>query len=83
MHLKKPICSTPVGGVREAIIDGKTGFLFDIEDDAKLSEKIKILTEKKVKDEIVSNSHKLILNNFIADLHTKRIHQIFESIRRK
>ncbi len=38
--MEKPIIASNIGGSKETIIDGKTGFLFDAGNSKKLSEKI-------------------------------------------
>jgi L-malate glycosyltransferase len=84
MHLNKPVCATPVGGVPEAIEDGVTGFLFDIEDDAALAEKIRTLVEQpEVRNRIVENAAKLVSEQFLATTHTERIGELFRTLQQK
>jgi glycosyltransferase involved in cell wall biosynthesis len=35
-----PVVATPVGGIRETVVDGETGFLVPVDDDAALAERI-------------------------------------------
>lgn len=84
MHLKKPVCATPVGGVPEAVEDGVTGFLFGIEDDAALAEKIRLLIERpQVQEKIVENASRLVSEQFLAKTHTEVIIKLFETIAQK
>lgn len=40
MACEKPVIATNVGGVPEVAVDGRTGFLFDVDDDAALARRI-------------------------------------------
>ncbi|MDP1853766.1 MAG: GT4 family glycosyltransferase PelF [Candidatus Omnitrophota bacterium] len=62
-----PVVATDVGGNREVITDGVTGYIVPPEDDALLAEKIKILIEDRA------------LANSFADAGRKRIRESFSN----
>lgn len=81
MLLKRPVCATPVGGVPEAIEDGKTGFLFPVDDAQALANCIKKLyLEPQTRKTIVENAYDLVMNEFSSDVHTETVTTMFESI---
>ena len=43
MAALKPVIATDVGGASEAIVDGKTGFLVESDDDHALAEYLRVL----------------------------------------
>jgi len=81
MLLKRPVCATPVGGIPEAIEDGKTGLLFPIDDAQALANSIKKLhLETQTNERIVKNAYNLVTNEFRPGAHTKTVTAMFESI---
>jgi glycosyltransferase involved in cell wall biosynthesis len=81
MLLKRPVCATPVGGIPEAIEDGKTGFLFPIEDSQALANCMKKLhLEPPTREMIVKNAYDLVTREFGSKIHTKVVTEVFKSV---
>jgi glycosyltransferase involved in cell wall biosynthesis len=84
MLLCRPIVATPVGGVGDTIKDGQTGFLFPVDDDRALAERIQwLMTEPGRREQIVSRAYEYVQSNFSPEGHTYRITEIFRSIARE
>jgi glycosyltransferase involved in cell wall biosynthesis len=81
MLLGVPICATPVGGVPEAIIDGKTGFLVEIGNDALLAEKVaQLASDAALRAAITKSARALTHEIFSLDIQTKAVTAVFNSI---
>lgn len=71
MLLKVPVCATPVGGIPEAIIDGKTGHIFEVNNAVQLAEKIqKLLIDSIARQDIIENAFNFAKFNFDEELNT-------------
>lgn len=78
MLLGVPVCSTPVGGVPEAIIHGKTGFIFDIDDHIGLAEQINtIVNDSGIRNKIINNAFSFASKTFIPEVQTEIVKQTF------
>jgi glycosyltransferase involved in cell wall biosynthesis len=81
MVLRRPVCATPVGGIPEAIIDGETGLLFEVDDDRMLARQIeRLLTDSVLRDKIVEQAYEYVLKGFTPDEHTRIVTEVFESV---
>ncbi len=81
MYLKKPIIATPVGGIPEAIIDGMTGYLFDVDDDVHISKLLATLIDKpELRKKIVDDAYCFVIEKFKLHNHTTVVANVFESI---
>lgn len=71
-----PVFSTNVGGIHEAIINGETGFLFELKDSKKYIETLEmIMKDKALRSTMSSNCKKVFLENFTIDkMHEKTEH---------
>ncbi len=75
---KKPIIASNVDGVRETIIDGKTGFLFKKGFPEDLSDKIlKLATSEQLRKEMGENGFKYVLENFSKEKMTKEYQNLY------
>lgn len=56
MLLKVVVCATPVGGIPEAITNGKTGYIFDVNNSLELANYLNILIQDKVNYDLIAQS---------------------------
>ncbi len=56
MQMARPVLGTPVDGLTEAIVDGETGFLFDLGDDAGLAKVMLRLLENRAAAEAMGQA---------------------------
>ena len=81
MYLKKPVCATPVGGISEAIIDGRTGYLFEVDDDVRMANVLAtLIDEPKLRKKITEQAYCFAINRFKLDDHTAVVASVFESV---
>lgn len=72
MLLKVPVCATPVGGIPEAILHKKTGYLFDVNDAHGLANALKIMIDYPLDTEVlVENAYNFALETFNEDKNTQ------------
>jgi len=80
MLLKRPVCATPVGGIPEAIEDGKTGFLFGVDNDEALASKVaRLVLESSLRGEIVEQAYNFLRKELSSDDHTRVVMKVFRS----
>jgi glycosyltransferase involved in cell wall biosynthesis len=80
MLLRRPVVTTPVGGICDIITDGKTGLVFSVDDDAALADQIqKVITNPEETAKIVEQAFKFAKENFSPDLFVERVMGIFLS----
>jgi glycosyltransferase involved in cell wall biosynthesis len=74
-----PVIGTNVGGIRDIITDGKTGFLVQPKNSKALFEKMLILLEDKKLFELMSKaSRKRIENCFSCDIIGNKLYNVFK-----
>ncbi len=81
--MKKPIVSTDVGGLKELVIDGETGYLIEVGDYVCLADRIKILMDDKEKmlkmgENIYEKVKNEFSSDFMAEEHVKIYNEIIE-----
>lgn len=76
----KPVIASRIGSFTELIDDGKTGFLFDINNVNDLIDKIKIIDNEEMIEYLGKNARKKVEDEFNADLHYKRLIEVFRSM---
>ena len=82
--MKKPIISTNVGGLKELIIDGETGYLVDVGDYRELAKKMNIFLDDKDKlEEIGKNLYEKVKNEFSSDAMAEEHVKIYKEIIKK
>jgi len=64
MALERPVAATPVGGVGDLVIPGKTGWLFDVEDDEGLAEAVTEALDAGRRGRIVRQAFEHMRENF-------------------
>ena len=76
-----PVIGTNVGGIKDIIIDGKTGFLVPPKDSKALFEKMLILLEdKKLSESMGEASRKRVEDYFSCDVIGKKLYNVFEEV---
>jgi len=78
---KKPIIASDIEGIREAVIDGKTGYLFKTGSAKDLFEKILELYEnEELRKEMGESGYKFVFENFSKERMVKEYQNLYESI---
>ena len=78
---KKPIIASDVEGVREAVIDGKTGYLFSPGSEKDLAEKILELTKsKELSERMGENGLEFVSKNFSKERMIKEYQKLYQLI---
>ena len=78
---KKPIIASDVEGVREAVIDGKTGYLFSPGSEKDLAEKILELTKsKELRERMGENGLEFVSKNFSKERMIKEYQKLYQLI---
>ncbi len=76
----KPVIGSDTGGIRETIIDGITGLLFEPGNIQNLAEKIKLLyTDSSLARKLGEAGRKRYLENFNEDIFVKVLNNIYKS----
>ncbi|RKD25320.1 Glycosyltransferase involved in cell wall bisynthesis [Caminicella sporogenes DSM 14501] len=79
--LKKPTISSDVGGIKDIIFHGKTGYLFKKGDSQELSNlMLKLASEKEDWSRLGNNLYEYVKNNFSTEIMAKRHIEIYKSI---
>jgi len=78
---KKPIIASDVNGVRETIIDKKTGYLFKPSSAEDLAEKIiELLRSKELRRKIGENAFDFISENFSKEKMIEKYQKLYQSL---
>lgn len=81
MVLGKPVIATPVGGIGDAIKDGRTGFLMPIDDDEVLANLVlQFVKNPLLKEKIITNASDFVMKHFNPEVHTAGIEKILHKI---
>lgn len=73
MAAGRPVVATNVGGARETIIDGETGYLVASDDDEAMAKRlIEILGDRKKADEMGKKGKRHITDNFSSDAQLEK-----------
>jgi glycosyltransferase involved in cell wall biosynthesis len=84
MILKRPVISTPVGGVVDLIADGKTGLLGPVDDARALAENIeKLIHDRNLIDCITQKAYEQVIESFSVKNHVKAVRYAFEDVLEK
>lgn len=76
-----PVITTPVGGIVDIIQDGINGLIYNIYDIQKLSDNLSILiSSEKLRNKIVTETDKLVKNEFNISTINKQLDYIYSSI---
>lgn len=74
-----PVLCSRVGGMKEIIVDGETGFLFDIESSSEFDEKIKNIATGKINlNQIRKNAYISVKQRFLFDTMVEKTLNVYE-----
>ncbi len=77
MAMERPVIGTHAGGMKEAIVDGKTGFLVSSGNPHQLAQALQKLTESpSLRKSLGHNARELVLNKFSLDESVRRISNV-------
>lgn len=81
MILRRPVISTPVGGVTDLIIDGETGLIVPVDDTKALAQSIeKLMLDKELRNRIAQKASEHMYKNFSLDKQIETLSTVFENI---
>ena len=78
MILRRPVISTPVGGITNLIINGETGLLVSVDDENALAQGLeKLMLDKAFARGLTEKAHKHIYENFYTDRQIDLVREAF------
>jgi L-malate glycosyltransferase len=81
MAAGKPVVATDVGGAREAIVEGGTGFLVPTNDDAALTECIvRLLTDRDLAARLGSAGRERVRARFSPEVQLSKTLELYHSL---
>jgi len=76
-----PVIASNTGANSEIIEDGKTGYIYELNNPIDLSEKIKLLyTDRNQLLRFSKYAQKKALNEFTADINAKKIYELYQQV---
>jgi glycosyltransferase involved in cell wall biosynthesis len=76
-----PVVATDVGGVREAIVEGETGYVVSAGDDQKMAERIIQLLNEPARARVMGERGKLIVSDkFSCDRHLRNTLDLYDEL---
>jgi glycosyltransferase involved in cell wall biosynthesis len=84
MSCKKAIIASNIGGLRDIIVNGKTGMLVPFNDSKKLTQAIRFLLKSpSTANEMGKNGFKRFMRNYTSDIVVPKIEKIYANLRNK
>jgi glycosyltransferase involved in cell wall biosynthesis len=81
MAAGRPVVATDVGGAREAIVEGETGYLVQSGDDAKMAERvISLLTQPDKASSMGSEGRRVVEKEYSCEAQLKRTEELYERL---
>ena len=81
MLLRRPVIATPVGGIPDAIVDGVTGHLAPIDDDAAMADHVeRLITDSKHRSDVVGAAYDHLRRAFDPEQNTRKVERVFRLI---
>lgn len=78
---KIPAVATNVGGVKEALIDGETGFLIDGFDRTKFKNKlVELMTDDKLRKKFGENAYEMISKGYDPKLNARKFEKLYQRL---
>jgi glycosyltransferase involved in cell wall biosynthesis len=81
MAAARPVVATDIGGAREAIVEGETGYIVAPEDDALMAERIASLLQDPVRArEMGARGRRVVEEKFSCEVQLERIERLYEQL---
>ncbi len=81
MAVGVPIVGTPIGGIKDFLVDKETGLFCRVEDPADIAEKIRmILFDNNLRGKLITNGRKLVEEKYTWDKIAVKFRNIYESV---
>ncbi len=81
MAAGKPVVATDVGGAKECIEEGESGFLVDSDDDEAMSEKLKlVLSDPVTAERLGARGRQIVEIRFSTDSQLERVSDLYRSL---
>ena len=82
--MKKPVIASSIYGVKDTVVNNKTGLIFKVKDISDLKKKIKLLVKsKQIKKKIIDNSYSLVKDKYNCENINSSLLKKYESIIKK
>lgn len=75
-----PIVGTPVGGIPDFLKDGETGLFCKVRSAESIAEKILLLSDENLRQKIIKNAKKSVLENYDWDKIALKIGSVFKKM---
>jgi glycosyltransferase involved in cell wall biosynthesis len=84
MALGKPVVATDVGGLKEAVVTGETGFLVPPEDETAIADAVCLLLQDKERAHKMGQSgYERVKTSFSVDVYVKLMERIYLEVSKK
>jgi glycosyltransferase involved in cell wall biosynthesis len=81
MGAGRPVVATDVGGAREVVVDGYTGFLVDAGDDAKLADRINtLIAEPALAQSMGIRGHETVKDRFSCSAQCAAVEDLYRTL---
>lgn len=79
-YLKKPLITTPTGGLKEVCIDEQTGYLVPIKSPQDIADRVlKLYHNRNLSNEMGEKAHELVCSRFLFDCTVNEMESIFST----
>lgn len=79
-QFSKPVIASNIGSLPELVVDGYNGYLFEAGNEGQLAEKIKLLDDSAIVQEMGANSRKRLESRFAPKTHYDALMKVFERV---
>jgi L-malate glycosyltransferase len=81
MASERPVVATDIGGAREAIVEGETGYVVEVEDDASMAEKILYLLRNPERSRIMgAKGRRVVQEKFSCAAQLENIEKLYDEL---
>lgn len=78
-----PVIATPVGGIPDFLINGKTGVFCEVRNSKSIANKVEmILKDKGLRERIIRNAKEMVVKNYNWNLVAEKMKRIFDKLAR-